>query len=222
MPTIELLSAETHGRLRVLPASPPAPHFVQVLVPEFTAAATCCPLLFTKDAGTGAFYVGAMFGFKPGENLLGTVEDRGGFDPLMLQRDGFFLSDRHIAIDREHARFSEREGEPLFDEAREPGTSLRRVQRVLGEIHTGAEQTKSFIEALAALKLIEPIDISIGSGTDRLTLNGLYTVSLDGLGDVNDADVVKLFRAGHLLLAHTMAISLKQIGRLARLRERRR
>jgi hypothetical protein len=220
VPTIELLNPEVHGHLRLRPVSTQVPHFVQVLAPEFNAAAVCCPILFTKDAGTGAFYAGAMFGFKPGENLLGTVSDRGGFDPLMLQRDGFFMSDRHVAIDRDHARFSDREGEPLFDESREPGKSLRAIQRALGEIHAGAEQTKAFIYSLASLKLIEPIDISLAFGGERLALQGLYTVSLDRLRDVDDPIAVRLFREGHLQLAYAMAASIRHIGRLARLRDR--
>jgi hypothetical protein len=216
MPTIELLNPQTHGHLRLRAATPAAAHFAQVLAPEFSAAAAWCPILLTKDATTGAFYAGAIFGFKVGENLLGPGA---GFVPLTLQRDGFFMSDRHIAIDRDHARFSEREGEPLFDEAREPGAQLRAIQRTLGEIHNGLEQTKAFIDALASLKLIEPIDISIGAGAGRVRLEGLFTVSLDRLRDLDDANALRLFRAGHLQLAYTMAASLKQIGRLARLRE---
>jgi SapC protein len=217
MPTIELLNPQTHGHLRLRPVSAATPHFVQILAPEFSAAAAFCPILFTKDASTGAFYAGAMFGFKGGENLLGP---EGGFVPLMLQRDGFFMSDRHIAIDREHARFSDSEGEPMFDDAREPGAQLRAIQRTLGEIHTGIEQTKAFIDALAGLKLIEAIDISIGAGTGRVRLEGLFTVSLDRLHDLDDASALRLFRAGQLQLAYTMNASLRQIGRLARLRER--
>ena len=217
MPTIELLNPQTHGHLRLRAVTAATPHFVQILAPEFSAAAAFCPILFTKDATTGAFYAGAMFGFKAGENLLGS---EAGFVPLMLQRDGFFMSDRHIAIDREHARFSESEGEPMFDDAREPGAQLRAIQRTLGEIHTGIEQTKAFIDALAGLKLIEAIDISIGAGAGRVRLEGLFTVSLDRLRDLDDASALRLFRAGQLQLAYTMTASLKQIGRLARLRER--
>src|SRR4051812_3027573 len=208
MPTLELLNPQTHGQLRLRPLAAATPHFVQILVPEFSAAATCCPVLFTKEAETGAFYVGAMFGFKPGENLLGTAAQR-GFEPLMLQREGFFLSDRHIAIDRDHARFSEREDEPLFDTAHEPGESLRAIQRTLGEIHAGLEQTQAFIDALASLKLIEPIDISIGSGAGRIRLEGLFTVSLDRVRELDDASAVRLFRAGHLQLVYLMAASLR-------------
>jgi hypothetical protein len=205
--------------VRDVAASPP--HFVQVLATEFASAATCCPVLFTKDTNNGQFFAGAMFGFKPGENLVGAESARAGFDPLMLRRDGFFISGQQIAIDRDHARFSETEGEPLFDESGEPAPALRAVQRTLGEIHAGMEQTQGFIAQLVELKLIEPIDISLTfTDGERLSLQGLYTVSLDRLRDVDDAAALRLFRAGHLLLAYAMAGSLRHLGRLARLRNR--
>lgn len=223
MPNLQLLNPQTHGRLRVRAPVEQAPYFVQLLAPEFHAALTCCPILFTKDAETGRFYAGAMFGFKAGESLLAHAEDRGGFMPLMLQREGFFMSGQHIAIDREHARFSEHEGEPLFDEGGEAGKPVRTIQRTLGEIHAGLERTKSFIEQLSLLKLIEAIDVSLQfEDGERISLQGLYTVSLDQLRDVDDAAALRLFRSGDLQLAYAMAASLKHIPRLARLREARR
>jgi hypothetical protein len=222
VPNLQLLDARTHAGLRLRTAQEAVSHFVQIVVTEFAVAATVSPILFSKDPATGAFYTGAIFGFKAGEILLGTALERSGFTPLILQREGFFLSDRHIAIDRDHARFSEHEGEPLFDEAAAPGTGLRAIQRVLGELHGGLEQTKIFIAALANLKLIEPIDISLTfDDAERITLQGLYTVSLDRLRDLDDAAVLSLFRAGHLQPAYTMTASLKQIGRLAHIRNRR-
>jgi hypothetical protein len=216
-----LLDPRNHARLRLRPIEAATPHFVQIVAGEFSVAATCCPILFTKDPGTGGFYAGAVFGFRPGENLLGSAEDRGGFQPLMLQREGFFLSEQHIAIDPGHARFSETDGEPLFDAAQQPADALRSIQRILGEIHAGLEQMKAFIGALTEAKLIEPIDVSLNFASgERLTLQGLYTVSLDRLRHVDDAVALRLFRAGHLQLAYVMAASLKHIPRLARLRNR--
>lgn len=222
MPTIELLDPAAHGHLRLRAPAAETPHFVQILAPEFAAAAACCPILITKETTTGAFYAGAMFGFRPGENLVGSADERGGFQPLMLQRDGFFISEQNIAIDREHARFSETEGEPLFDGARQPADGLRAIQRVLGVIHQGLEQTRAFIDAIVELRLLESIDIALSfDGGERLTLQGLYTVSLDRLRDVDDASALRLFRAGHLQLAYAVTGSLKQIPRLARLRNQR-
>ena len=220
MATPQLLDVRQHAHLRLRNASAPPPHFVQVLATEFAAAATCCPILFSKDTSDGRFFAGAMLGFKPGENLVGGVDERGGFDPLMLRRDGFFISGAQLAIDRDHERFSEADGEALFDDSGAPSAALRAVQRALGEIHAGLEQTRAFMTAVSELKLIEPIDISLTfDDGERLSLQGLYTVSLDRLRELDDAAAVRLFRQGYLQHAYTMAASLKHIQRLARLRD---
>ena len=222
MSSLERLNPQDHGYLRLRPSSGPEPHFVQVVPVEFASAAACCPILFSKDPTSGAFYAGAMLSLKPGESALKDVADRGGFEPLYLQREGFFISEEHIVIDRSNPRFSESEGEPLFDEALQPSVSLRRIQRVLRQLHEGTAQTDAFIRNLVELKLVEPIDISLSfDDGERLALQGLYTVSRDALRDVGDPDVVRLFRSGHLQLALTMAGSLNQLRILAQLRNRR-
>jgi len=222
MSKLEQLNPQDHGHLRLRPRSEPEPHFVQVVPVEFASAAACCPILFSKSASSGAFYAGVMLGLKPGEPALKSADDRGGFEPLNLQRDGFFVSGEHIVIDRSNPRFSESEGEPLFDEAQQPSVALRRIQRVLRQVHDGTAQSDVFIRELVRLKLVEPIDISLSfDDGERLTLEGLYTVSRDALRDLGDADVLRLFRSGHLQLALTMAGSLNQLAILSQLRNRR-
>jgi hypothetical protein len=219
---LELLNFQNHRHLRVRPDTDAAAHFVRIVAGEFAAAAASCPILLTKDAVTGHFYAGALFGFKPGESFLKESLDRGGFHPLNLQRDGFFISGEHIAIDRSNPRFSETDGEPLFDETQQPGVGLRHVQQVLGQLQAGMERTDAFIREMVDLKLIEPIDISLSfDNGERLTLQGLYTVSLDGLRRVDDGAALRLLRAGHLQLAYTMSASLQQMSLLAHLRNRR-
>jgi len=221
--TLQLLNSREHANLKLREVRAQPPHFLQIVATEFAAAATRCPILLTKDTNNGQFFAGAMFGFKPGENLVRDADVPRDFDPLMMRREGFFTSGEQIAIDRDHARFSETEGEPLFEGAGEPAAALRAIQRMLGEIQAAMEQTQAFIAQLSALRLIEPIDISLTfSDGERLTLEGLYTVSLDRLRDVDDAAALRLFRAGHLQLAYVMAGSLRHLGRLARLRNERR
>jgi hypothetical protein len=222
MSSLEPLNPQDHGHLRLRPRSIPEPHFVQIVPMEFAAAAACCPILFSKDASTGAFYAGAMLGVKPGEGALRSVADRGGFEPLNLQRDGFRISGKHIAIDRSNSRFSESAGEPLFDEAGQPSECLRRIQHVLGQLHEGTAQSDVFVRNLVELRLIEPIDIALSfADGERLTLQGLYTISRDALREIGDADVLRMFRSGHLQLALTMAGSLNQLAIVAQLRNRR-
>jgi hypothetical protein len=218
----ELLSPQDHGQLRLLPRRGVEPHFVQIVPGEFVAAAITCPILFSKDPGTGAFYAGAVLGLKPSEGALKSIEERGGFEPLSLQRDGFFVSGERMAIDRASPRFSETEGELLFDEAQQPSPSLRQVQRVLGQLHEGIQQTAALVRDLMNLKLLEPIDVSLSfDDGERLALEGLYTVSRDSLRELEDVHVLRLFRSGHLQLAYTIAGSLNQLATLAHARNRK-
>jgi hypothetical protein len=222
MSNIQLLTPQDHGTLRLRARTNPDPHFVQIMPSEFRLAAGCCPILFTKNPETGAFYAGALLGFKPDEPALQSVAERGGFDPLALQRDGFYVSDEQIAIDLDNPRFSQTEGEPLFDDLREPSVVLRQIQHLLGQIHSGLEATKHFVNALSELNVIEPIDISLAfDDGERMALNGLYTASLDKLNSLSDADVLRLFRAGYLQLACFMAASLQHLRVLAHLRNQR-
>jgi len=216
----ELLNPKDHAGLRFRDWPEHGPHFVQIVAAEFAAAGATCPILLTKDGATGRFYAGAMFGFEPGEYLL--APGAAAFRPLDLERQGFFISGENIAIDPDHPRFSRTEGEPLFDAAGEPGDKLRLIQRVLGRLKTGVDETDAFIETLLKHRLIEPIDIELAFDDGKnLNLTGLYTVSLDALQELEDAVVLDLFRSGRLQLAYCMIQSLKQVPVLARRRNER-
>ena len=217
----ELLNPQSHGKLRFSPRVVHQAHFVQIVASEFAAAAVRCPILITKDSGTGSFYIGAMLGFKPGQCLLPTVADRAGFHPLNFRRDGFFISGEQIAIDTSSPRFSQTEGEPLFDDGDQPSAEMRQIQRILGQLQDSLKTTDAFIATLVRLKLIEPIEVSLSfDDGERLNLQGLYTVSMDSLKALSDADVLELFRSGDLQRIHLMHASLNQIGSLAEKRNR--
>jgi hypothetical protein len=218
------LDAREHAGVRLRAITPEIPHFVEILAAEFAAAAAVCPIFFAKNPETGAFYTAALFGFKSGENLLaGPGDRRPPYVPLDQQRAGFYVSGEHIAIDLDNPRFalSGTEGEPLFEDGGQPGPMLRQIQRKLGQLVQGKLATDAFITRLLELKLIEPIDVSLQfDDGEKLVLDGLYTVSLDALRDLDDAEVLNLFRSGHLQLIYAMTGSLKQIGVLAERRNR--
>jgi hypothetical protein len=222
MSNIQLLSPQDHGALRLRARTSPDPHFVQIIPSEFRLAAGCSPIVFTKHPESGAFYPGVLLGFKPEEGALQSIGERGGFDPMALQRDGFFVSGEQIAIDLDNPRFSQTEGDALFDDSQQPSETLRRIQQLLGELYAGLEATKGFVNALAELNVIEPLDVSLGfENGERLALTGLYTASLDKLNSLADADVLRLFRAGYLQLACFMAASLQHLRVLAHVRNQR-
>jgi hypothetical protein len=223
MAKIETLNSELHRGLRLRPHAAPWPHFVQIVASEFASAATCCPVLLTKNPETGRFFAGAMCGFRAGENLL--AEEPGAsraFRPLDVERQGFFISGENIAIDIEHPQISQTIGDPLFDQDDAPSERLRRIQRALASLKAGIDETDRFISTLVDLRLAEPIDISLRfDDGEKLRLDGLYTVSLDSIRDLDDASALSLFREGYLQLAYCMAGSLRQIPVLAHRRNQR-
>ncbi|MGK6321971.1 SapC family protein [Sphingomonas sp. DT-51] len=225
MASWELLASERHAALTMRRAEAAGRHFVQVVPGEFAKLATCCPIVLTKHPETGRFYAGALLGFLPGENLAGDLD---GVMPLDLEREGFFIVDADIAVDLEQPRFAaanmaaESERLALFDGDGAPSAHLRRVQRALGLLHAGLQESEALVQALLDARLVEPIDVSLSfDDGERLRLEGLYTVSRDALAELDDATALRLFRAGQLHHAHTLIDSLQQIARLAHRRNER-
>ena len=218
------LDARGHADVRLSIHPPEIPHFVEITVDEFAVAAATCPILLAKNPDTGAFYAGALFGFKPGENLLRGPDDRPPvYVPLDRQRAGFYVSGEHIAIDLDNPRFTSAgsDSELLFEGSGQPGPILRQIQRLLGQLVRGKRETDAFIARLLELKLVEPIDVSLQfDDGERLVLDGLYTASLDALHDLDDQEVLELFRKGHLQLIYALSVSLRQIAVLAERRNR--
>lgn len=213
----ETLNFEQHGALRISGAPDASRHFTQIVADEFVAAAHEFPIFFTKHAGTGVFYAGAVLGLRPGENLSRVDGRVPGYRPADLERQGFYLVENRIVIDRDHPAFAGSDGERLFDDNGEPSATLRRVQHALGRLHTGLPATDAAIKRLLGHKLLEPIDVDLRfDDGSHIQLDGLYTVSMDRLHALPDAAVLELFRQGDLQLAYAQASSISHVRRLAR------
>ena len=193
--------------------------FVQTVIAEFPLLAAYAPILLAKDSETGAFYCGVMLGIDPGESLFAGPSTRTGFyRPLNIQRVPFFHTETGLAVDLDHPHAGRGDrGELLFDESGAPTPYVINVLHALRLLRSGIEETKSFIAALLALKLVEPVtvELSFDDSTKR-TLEDLYTVSQDRLRDLPDAAVIDLFRRNYLQPAYLLAASLNQIPHLAR------
>jgi len=221
---LEILNNTMHKDLRMrIDPGVPHPHFVMIVLSEFPTASTVCPIFLAKDAATGAFYAAALFGFRPGEILVELMgSGTAAFQPLDLQRQGFYTADENIAVDPAHPRFGAGAEITLFEGDGTPSNALRKVQRTIGQLATGVKATESFIQELLKLDLIEPVDISLEfDDGERLSLEGLYTVSRDNMNELGDDQIVALFRSGYLQAALTMASSLQQVSVLARRRNDR-
>ena len=219
MSNIVLLNSEAHKHLKIHADASVAlgdgQRFVPVVLSEFQFLVAHYPLLFSKDAGTGAFYCGAVLGFDEGENLF--LDGEVGQDcyrPLNLRRMPFYTSGDEIAVDLDHPRVGET-GDALFTDSGEPTQFLAGIAAALRELRHGGEKMTAFIDTLLAHKLIEPLDVTLAFDDGRRELQGLYTINREALAALDDAQVVALFRSGHLQNIHFMIASLRHVASLA-------
>ncbi|SEN07199.1 SapC protein [Sphingomonas gellani] len=222
MPAWEILNQEAHAGLRVSRAVDGGRHFAQIVADEFLKAQPYYAILFTKHPETGAFYAGVVMGVEPGRNLLtehGTLPD---YRPADLERQGFFVADGNIVIDREHAVFSGPDGQALFEPDGSAALPLKRVQQALHTLEKGIPETDAIIQRLLSRRLLEPIDVSLDfDDGERLRLEGLYTISLDALHALPDEEVLAMFRQGDLQLAYAQTASVRHLRTLGRIRNSR-
>lgn len=221
--TLVALDSVAHRALRIHKLGGTHPHFVPVILAEVERAAACCPLFLSKDPETGRFALAALFGFEDGEVLVeGANEGNAAFIPFHVQRQGFFASGEAIAIDMAHPRLAAGGTVPLFDPSGEPSDALRTIQRAIGAMVQHVPPTDAFVEALVQLRLIETVDITLTfDDGQRLSLDGLYTVSADALAALDDDEIIRLFRKGWLQAAVVIQASLQNLAVLARRRNER-
>ena len=221
MSTIVLLNSEEHKHLRIRTESSAelgdGQRFVPVVLNELQFLVAHYPVLFSKDAGTGAFYCGAVLGFDEGENLF-LGEDV--WRPLNLRRMPFYTAGDEVAIDLSHPRVGDR-GEALFTEAGEPSPFLAATVGALREVRQGGEAMQDFIATLLKLNLIEPLDVTLAFDDGKRQVQGLYTINREALAALEDSRVLELFRNGYLQHIHVMIASLRHIASLASRKNRR-
>jgi hypothetical protein len=226
MANIVTLDTRAHRGLKVKAGASAdlgdAQRFAPVAPSEFTQMATACPLFFSKDAETGAFYCGAMLGFDEGENLFLDEDGYHGHRPLSLQRMPFYTAGSDLAIDLDHPRVGQADGTAVFDADGKPTAYLESVMATFRQLHAGHEQGRIFIETLLKHDLIEAVDLDIAfdDGAHH-HIQGLYTIARERLDGLADEVVVELFRRGYLLLIHAMVISQKQLTALVERRNAR-
>lgn len=222
MPIWEMLSHAQHATLRVSRTQDGERQFAQIVADEFLQAAAYYAILFTKHPETGAFYAGVVMGLEPGSNLMAVGGALPDYRPADLERQGFYITDGRLVVDREHGVFVESDGQLLFDMNGEAALPLKRVQQALHILQTGIPETDALIERFLAHRLLEPIDVTMNfDDGEQLTLEGLYTISLDVLHALPDDVVLDLFRRGDLQLAYAQSGSIRHLRTLGRIRNDR-
>jgi hypothetical protein len=189
---------------------------------EFRELQAHYPIVFAKNADGTSFDPIALFGFEQGENLfLGAGKKRLGRALHPADRGAPALPDRApgdgaedglmIHVDLDSPRLSTTEGEPLFLSYGGSSEHLERISRVLRSIHDGLETSKTFIEALLHLELLESfvLDIELDDGSQN-RLAGFYTINEERLAALKPEQLGRLHEAGYLQAIYMAVASLSQ------------
>jgi hypothetical protein len=208
-------------------------NMVPVVLSEFLKLVVQYPIAFTKDKETGRFVCVALFGFHDGENLF--LEDgqwNAIYVPLHISRQPFFLgnsaentadSDHYVVcIDVEHGSVRRDAGEPIFDADGRETAYLERMKECLAELLNGESPTQQFVETLARLKLLLPMQLEITFENQEATeVAGLYTIDETRLAALSPEDITSLHAQHYLGPIYTMLASLGHIYRMVDQRNKR-
>ncbi len=193
---------------------------------EMRALQSCYPLLFFRDKQTERFLPVALHGFEENENLfLDAYGWQAPVIPMMVQRGPFMLSIEQssggqegqtvVAIDVDHPKTSENQGEPLFLEHGGHSGYLDRVVGLLEAVKIGNDQIAPFVDKLHSLELITPIElkITLDNGTPH-QLVGFYSIDDEKLQTLATDELTELHHSGWLLPTYMMLASMSQLKAL--------
>lgn len=213
---------------------------VSVIVTELLGLSLDIPLFITKHPKTGAFDLSAIMAIEDGENLfLRDGEWCASQVPLNILREPFHIlrSDAFVGesqevialaegmvvgIDLESPRTSDEAGLQLFDEGGSPSPYLRQITTMLASLYSGHHATRLFLQTLAEMQLIAPAQIELPIHQKGfVAVNGLYTVDLARLADLDEAAIVRFHLNGYLQAIHAISNSAGHLAKLARWHQER-
>lgn len=195
-------------------------NMVPVVLSEFLKLAVQFPIAFTKNKDTGRFVCVALFGFQEGENLfIKNNQWDSLYLPLQIRRQPFFLgsSDQAedqfvICIDTGHQSIQREQGEQIFDTDGKETAYLENIKSILAELVNGETATQNFMNTLASLKLLQPMQLEITFGNGESTrVEGMYTINEEHLNRLSSDDINGLHTQSYLSPIYTMMTSIGHI-----------
>jgi len=233
------LSRREHAGLRIrddlVEATAAHQHLIPIVVSEFRKAAIEYPIVFAKNPETGRFNPYVLNGLGVKENLFwsGTELDV-AYVPLNVRRQPFYVGMNDAAadtsgggtnvlcIDLDSACLDPSGKKGIVNPDGTDSAYLQRILGVLKELVAGKAATEQFIATLLSLHLLAPIllDITLDDRTP-LQLTGLYGLDEERFRELDDAEIARLWKAGHLDLIYSVLLGSGQIFKLIRMRNQR-
>ena len=204
-------------------------HIAYLTMHEFARAAAVYPIVFVEDKEKDAFRPVTLLGLDAGENLF--VGEAGKWEasyiPAIIRRYPFALANTGtegqftICIDEGSDLVSETEGSALFDEKGEPTQVIENVKRYLSELQQMDQITLEFAKTMAELNMFTPLQVRVRDGDREKNIAGCWVVNEERLNKLSNDKFLELRVKRYLPAIYAQLMSLAQIERLMKLKEKR-
>ncbi|MBW8881951.1 MAG: SapC family protein [Asticcacaulis sp.] len=192
--------------------------------------------IFFRQTESGAMQSVVLLGFDSHENLfLDGDRWNARYVPAMHSRgpcligfreteaDGEARREPMVLIDMENPRVSRTEGDPLFKPHGGNSPHLERISKALRSLHTGAQMSDTMFAAFAAAGLLAPLNLDLRLDEETVySVRDLFTISADGLAQLDGVMLKRLNDDGFLALAFQVAASVGNVQRLMEMKNQRR
>lgn len=196
-------------------------HISAATINEFAQLASAMPLFLIKNP-SDSYSAIAMLGFEQEQNLFLLGERwEAAHVPMNIQRYPFDIRPNGdklgVYIDENSDLVGDVDGEPLFV-GEEPSEYLKSRQQFLANLANSEMMTKTFIDKLVALDLVEEVQILLQykDGAKR-NVTGVFGINERKLLDLNAEQVADFHKNGLLGAAYAMMLSAGQLSRLVEL-----
>ncbi len=234
MTKIVPLVAEEHADLKVNQTAEFShlkdQHILPLVAHEFVATSSDVPVVFVKNGESGQLQPMAMYGIKPGDNLI--IGDDGTWTahyipgivmtyPFRLVPGGQDQNQMALAIDEESNWVSKDQGNAIFNADGSETEYLTKRKEALTTYFEHAQITQGFVQILSDLDLFIERGLTVDVNGDQVNLNGLFFIDENKLNELPDEKFNDLRKRGFLPAIYAHMISVSQIRRLGRLKGER-
>lgn len=194
---------------------------IPLMAVEFPVAAEEYAIVFVGQPGE--IVPVAITGVRPSENLF--VDAAGGWDakyiPGFVRRYPFVFTTADggdtltLCIDEAYPGINqEGRGQRLFDDERKPSQFTDQVMGFLRDYQLESGRTQTFCSKLEKMKLLEPMQVEIGTPEAPSSLGGFFGVDRDKLRALSGANLAELARDDSLEMVYAHLQSLRNFGRM--------
>ena len=220
-----LLNRETHRHSRIAPLSgygfASKTNSLYLATTEFAEACKEYPIVFTRGSD-GVIVPVAVLGLRPDENLFVDAAGAWGgrYIPAYARRYPFVMAELGdqqlgLCIDEAYPGLGSDQGEALFDAQGGNTQFLQNALDFLNRYQVEASRTSRFCQQLHAADLLTEMNAKadMSDGTS-FTVNGLLVVDERKFLQLQETDVMALFRAGEMSWVYAHLLSLGNMTRL--------